>query len=200
MKLLYTGNSPYSRRVRVALREAAMMRQVEEVDISPRDEHLDELLAHGPGGKVPLLVTDTGQNLCESLVICTYLNTLSGGKLYPKVHAELEAALCIEGVASVLLDSLFVRSRENRRDEAERSQAVIDLEADRAARCYDKLESLGSRLHANPHNGLYSVVIALGYANWRHAGDCWRANRPALSDCYDELMQRESLASTAPVF
>jgi glutathione S-transferase len=200
MKLLFTGNSPYARRVRVALREAGLMRQVDEVDISPRDEHLDELLAHGPGGKVPVLVTDTGQSLCESLVICTYLNTLCGGKLYPKAHAELEAALCIEGVASVLLDSLFVRSRETRRDKAERSQAVIDLEADRASRCYDKLESLGSGLRANPHNGLYCVVTALGYANWRHAGDCWRASRPALSDCYDELMQRESLASTAPVF
>jgi glutathione S-transferase len=200
MKLLFTGNSPYARRVRVALREAKLIRQVEEVDISPRDEHLDELLAHGPGGKVPLLVTDSGQNLCESLVICTYFNALSGGKLYPKAHAELEAALCLEGVASVLLDSLFVRSREMRREEGEQSQSVIDLEADRAVRCYDKLESLGSRLHANPHNGLYSIVVALGYANWRHAGDCWRAHRPALSACYDELMQRESLASTAPVF
>ena len=200
MKLLYTGNSPYARRVRVALREAGLMRQVEEVDIAPREEHLDELLAHGPGGKVPVLVTDTGQSLCESLVICTYLNTLSAGKLYPKAHVELEAALRIEGLASVLLDSLFVRSRENRRDDAEKSQAVIDLEADRAARCYDALEALGSGLKAPAHNGLYSVVVALGYANWRHAGDCWRANRPGLSDCYDELMQRESLASTAPVF
>ena len=176
------------------------MRQVEEVDISPREEHLDELLAHGPGAKVPVLVTDSGESLCESLVICSYLDTLSGGKLYPKAVSDLAQALHIEGLASVLLDSLFVRSRENRRDASERSQGVIDMEADRAARCYDALEALGDRLNVAPHNGLYSVVVALGYANWRHAGDCWRANRPALSDCYDRLMQRESLATTAPVF
>ena len=200
MKLLYTGNSPYARRARVALRETGMMRQVEEIDLAGREDRLDVLLEHGPGGKVPVLVTDSGQSLCESLVICSYLNMLSGGKLYPKAHVDLEAALHIEGLASVLLDSLFVRSRENRRDASEQSQAVIDLETDRAARCYDALEALGERLTATPHNGLFSVVVALGYANWRHAGDCWRANRPALSDCYDALMQRDSLASTAPVF
>ena len=67
MKLYYTGNSPYARRARLAARESGL--SVEEVDIHPRDENLDKLLAAGPGGKVPVpmvLMASTGAGYSDA--------------------------------------------------------------------------------------------------------------------------------------
>ena len=74
MKLLYTGNSPYARRARVAIIEAGLSDRIQQIDIEPRDENIQQLLDHNPSGKVPLLVLDEGGGLCESLLICHYLD------------------------------------------------------------------------------------------------------------------------------
>ncbi|MCB1743240.1 MAG: glutathione S-transferase family protein [Gammaproteobacteria bacterium] len=200
MKLLYTGNSPYARRARVAIIEAGLSDRIQQIDIEPRDENIQQLLDHNPSGKVPLLVLDEGGGLCESLLICHYLDELSGGRLYPKDGARRLAALELEGVASALMDSLFVRARENRRDESERSLGVIQLETVRADRCYDALQLLIGAGDDIDHMGGYAAVCALGYADWRHPGDDWRDGRQSLHGWYDRMMERPSLAQTKPVF
>ncbi|MEM7406153.1 MAG: glutathione S-transferase family protein [Pseudomonadota bacterium] len=201
MKLLYTGNSPYARRARISVREAGLLAQTEELDLTPREEHEATLLEHGPGGKVPVLVTDDGLSLCESLIINRYLDDLSGGgRLYPANAQDRALTYSIEATASVLLDSLFVRSREKRRPANERSPGVISLEATRAARCLDLLEANGASLGGRVDCGVFTVVVALGYANWRHPEDRWQDGRPTLAKCYETLMQRSAVAETAPVF
>ncbi len=60
MKLFYSGNSPYARRPRIAIREAGLGDRVEEVDVGPIADNTETLLAHGPGAKVPGLLTDGG--------------------------------------------------------------------------------------------------------------------------------------------
>ena len=106
------------------MREAGLMARAEEIDLTNNDARLDVLLKHGPGGKVPMLVTDDG----------------------------------------------------------------------------DALEQSCAELGARTDNGSYSVVIALGYANFRDPNDGWRDGRRHLAAVYDELMQRPTLAVTAPVF
>ena len=62
MKLYYSGNSPYARRVRIAARTDGLV--VEEIDVSPLAVENHALLQHGPGAKVPGLETDSGAYLC----------------------------------------------------------------------------------------------------------------------------------------
>ena len=119
MKLICSGNSPYARRPRMAIREAGLMDKVEEVDVSPMPDNMDMILGFGPGAKVPGLVTDSGTYISETLVICHYLDDISGGKLYPKDSAAREQAMVIEGIASLLMDSQFARSHEKRREDGE---------------------------------------------------------------------------------
>ena len=69
MKLFYSGNSPYARRPRMAIREGGLMDKVEEVDVAQSDDRVALLLEYGPGAKVPGLLTDSGAFLCETLVI-----------------------------------------------------------------------------------------------------------------------------------
>lgn len=199
MKLLYTGNSPYARRPRMAIRQAGLLDQVEERDITPRDENLDELLAAGPGGKVPVLVTDTGESLCESLIISRYLDALSGGALYPKGD-KVAAALEVESLASVLMDALFWRNRENQRVDEETSPGVIKLEAQRAARVYGALDDHATGFSDTLDMPTITVVASLGYADWRHPDDNWRAAAPKLAQWYERVAQQAVAQDTAPVY
>jgi glutathione S-transferase len=197
MKLYMSGNSPYARRARITAREAGLIDQVEEIPISG----FEQLLELGPGGKIPVLVVDDGLTLCESLIITRYLNDLSGGGLLPTESAAKGKCLALESIASVLMDSLFVRSMENNhREEALRSSAVLDREGERCRRCYDSLEKMVAEQGDSVSLASIAVISALGYADWRAPTDEWRQGRPDLEAYYDRLMERTAFSETAPSF
>ncbi len=198
MKLFYTGNSPYARRARIAGRESGL--DVEEVDVSPLEVEDHMLLQHGPGHKVPGLQTDGGTFFCETLIITNYLNEQSGGKLLPADRDAAEKALDLEGIGSLLMDSLYQRTHEKRRNPGEKSAAAIEKEAGRATRCYDALAARLSDTEATLNLGTIAAVSALGYADWRHPDDHWRSGRDGLAKWFDDMMALPSVADTKPVF
>ncbi len=198
MKLFYSGNSPYARRTRIAARAAGI--KVEEVDASPLAAENHFLLQHGPGAKVPGLETDAGTFLCETLIISRYLNDLSGGKLLSSDTAAAEAALEIEGISSLLMDSLYHGSHEKRREPGEQSPAVIEKEDQRAGRCYDALDSRLAGQPAALNLGTIAAIAALGYADWRHSEHDWRNGRAGLAAWAEAMMQEPAVAETYPNF
>ena len=198
MKLFYSGNSPYARRARIAARESGLA--VEIIDVAPLAVENHALLQHGPGVKVPGLETDGGAYFCETLIITQHLNEQSGGRLMPGDASEVEKARELEGVASLLMDSLFLRSHENRREPGENSPAVIEKEAARAARCYDALDSCLGGQGPRINLGTIAAVSALGYADWRHADDNWRGGRDGLAAWFNGMMEIPSVADTKPDF
>lgn len=196
MKVYFTGNSPYARRARLAARASGL--SVEEVDVAPLDAADNPLRGKGPGVKVPGLETDGGAYICETLLITGYLNGKSGGKLSP---AGDEGDLELEGMGSLLLDSLFIRSQQlNRLSEDERSATLIEKEAERAGRCYDALETALAGKPAALTLGSIAAVTALGYADWRLPDDGWRDGRPGLAAWFDAMHQNADVAATKPVF
>ncbi|MDP7549379.1 MAG: glutathione S-transferase family protein [Alphaproteobacteria bacterium] len=198
MRLFYTGNSPYARRARIAARTDGLA--VEEIDVAPLAVEDHALLRQGPGAKVPGLQTDSGGYLCETLIITRYLNDQAGGRLMPDDPAAMEAALELEGIGSLLMDSLFLRAHENRREPGEQSTALKDKERQRAERCYDALDSRLTGQPAVINLATIAALAALGYADWRHAGDEWRVGREGLAAWFDEMMKYPSVAETYPVF
>lgn len=200
MKLFYTHNSPYARRPVLAVREFDLLGMVELVDVAPLTAPDNEVRSHGPGGKVPALLTDEGAFICETLLITNWLDRASGGKLYPSGAAAQAQAMQIEGVAALLMDSLFLRSHENRRDASEQSPGEIEKEAGRAARCYDALEERVDSFGSAMHIGLVGAIAALGYADGRHPGDKWRDGRPKLTAWNDAMLKRPAVAATVPNF
>ena len=199
MQLFYSGNSPYARRPRIAIREAGLRDCIEEV-LSAGDEREAMLFKYGPGAKVPGLLTDSGAYICETLLINMYLNELSGGKLYPKEKTARDLAFQIDGIASLLMESLFYRSHEIRREDGKNSQGFIDKELARANRTYDALENLVVKFSDDLHLGLISTVASLGYADWRLPGDEWRSGRSKLTVWYEEIMKRPAMDETKPIF
>lgn len=198
MKLYFSGNSPYARRTRIAA--AASGLAVEEVDASPLAAENHFLLQHGPGAKVPALETDTGAFICETLIISRYLNDLSGGKLLPSDQREADAVLELEGIGSLLMDTLFHCSHEKRREAGEQSPAVIAKESLRAARCYDALDARLAGQDAVINLGTIAAIASLGYADWRHADDNWRKGRDGLAAWADAMMEIPAVADTYPEF
>ena len=200
MKLLYTHNSPYARRIRVAIREADLLDRIEEINVNPIPDNVDRIRQYSAAAKVPVLITDSDIALCETLIISRYLNHISGGALYAESDPNFEQHLALEGVASALMDSLFVRARENRRDPSERSPSVIAQERERAEKLYDVLDGCVASLGQRVHMDTISAGCALGYADGRHPDDGWRDTRPALAQWFANLMQRKTMAETVPAF
>jgi len=129
-----------------------------------------------------------------------YLDELSGGKLYPNDKTARDLAFQIDGIASLLMESLFYRSHEIRRKDGNISQGFIDKELARANRTYDALENLVLKFNDDLHLGLISTNASLGYADWRLPDDEWRSGRLKLTSWYEEIMKRPAMDETKPIF
>lgn len=82
--------SPYCRKVRVALKEKGLD---VELEVEKVWERRPEFLALNPAGLVPVLIEEDGDPICDSSVICEYLEEVYPGTalfgLTPKECAEV---------------------------------------------------------------------------------------------------------------
>ncbi len=88
MKCYVTSNSPYARKVKIVAFETGSYDGVEWLTIT-REERAEIIPDINPLGKVPVAVLDSGQVLCDSPVICAYVDSLvNDGNLIPKSNPE----------------------------------------------------------------------------------------------------------------
>ena len=91
MKLLYTVNSPYARKVRIVALEKHIDVTLQEVVLSEPDCPVKN---HNPLGKVPVLVLDDGDSVYDSRVIVEYLdNRAPGTHLIPTDHRDRKSVV-----------------------------------------------------------------------------------------------------------
>src|SRR5580698_1369002 len=84
MKLYYSPTSPYVCKCLVAAGELGLREKIEFLAAAAHPVDRDRaLVAQNPLGKVPTLVTDDGEILYDSRVICDYLNSVGDGRLVP---------------------------------------------------------------------------------------------------------------------
>ena len=115
MILRYSPTSPYVRKISVAIKELGLSGQIEHIATDPWNPETD-LAAQNPLGKVPTLITRSGQVLFDSHVICEYLDGLHcGPRLFPsEPKARIQALQLVyrvrvtERVLMVLEDSPIV--------------------------------------------------------------------------------------------
>ena len=100
MKLFFSPNSPYVRKVLVTAHEMGLDQQLQFVDCAAHPVNRDaRIIAHNPLGKVPTLVTPEGLALYDSRVICEYLNAQGGGSLFPAHGPHRWQALAWQALA-----------------------------------------------------------------------------------------------------
>ena len=121
MKLRYSPTSPYVRKVTVTLIETGLEDRVERIPTSVWDPETD-IATVNPLGKIPALITDDGEVLFDSPVICEYLDGLhDGDRLFPASGAPRWRALRLLALGDELqglkaLIEALGRIRENQAD------------------------------------------------------------------------------------
>jgi glutathione S-transferase len=81
MKLFYAPQSPFARKVRAAAIELGLAErlELEYAEVVPGRPNIAFAQRRNPLRKVPALVTDIGETIYDSTVICEYLDALTGG-------------------------------------------------------------------------------------------------------------------------
>ena len=198
MKLRYSPTSPYVRKVMVTALETGVEGRIERITTNVWDPATD-IAIDNPLGKVPALITDGGEILYDSPVICEYLDSLhDGAKLFPSGGGSRWTALRRQALADGILDAAVGRLLEGKRPDGERSNGWIDRLIASVSRSLDALEDEADALGDGVSIGHVTIGCALGYLDFRFAGDAWRTGRPALADWYDGFAERRSMIETVP--
>lgn len=200
MKLFYSPISPYVRKVMVVATEVGLESQIERLptDISQPDAHFH---AHNPLGKVPTLITDDGQVLFDSRVICEYLDSLHHGhKLFPADPAQRWPALRWQALADGMIDAaVLCRLEVFMRPESMRFQPWIERNWSKVQRGLDALEADAPVMAKSPLSiGHVAAACALGFLDFRFATMPWREGRPLLDAWFTTMADRVSMSTTVP--
>ena len=202
MKLIGALTSPYVRKVRIVMAEKKLDFQLVLTDVW----YSQEILQSNPLGKVPCLVTESGESIFDSRVIVEYLDALSPvGRLIPPSGRERAECRTWEAMADGILDaSITARMEANwaGRTAEQRSQAWIDRQMSRVD---GTLAALSTGLADKPWCtgnafGLADIATgcALGYLDFRFPHIDWRSRHANLARLSDKLATRPSFAETLP--
>jgi glutathione S-transferase len=132
-------------------------------------------------------------------VICEYLESAAGGgRLFPAAGPARWAALRRQALADGILDAAVLRLLEGRRPAEQQSSMWFERWKTAMARALDVLEKEAAHFGDAFDIGHIAAAAALGYIDFRFAGDEWRNGRPALAAWFDKAGRRPSVAATTP--
>lgn len=199
MQLFTNPNSPFARKVRVSALELGLAGRIESLDVtsSPVDPH-SGLRERNPLGKIPALITDDGETLYDSPVICEYLDALcGGGRLFPANGPARWSALRRQALADGIADAaVLVRYETAARPVPLQWREWLDGQWLKIRTALDALER--DTLDGALDIGAISIACALGYLDLRFSQEPWRQSHPRLSSWLGALAARESFAATRP--
>ncbi|MDQ8756311.1 glutathione S-transferase family protein [Sphingosinicella sp. LHD-64] len=196
MKLLYQTHSPYARKVLVFLHEAGLADRVAVAhhETSPTNAN-EEVFAHNPLGKVPVLLRPGLAPVFDSDVICSYLDTLHGRPpLIPPTGEARWRALELQAVAQGLAEAgIAVRWESVRRPEHLRYPPLRAGHEKKLVESYRWLDQMIARAR-DVDVGQIALATALDWLEFRDLPsfrDC-----PRLSAWFDEFAGRPSMRAT----
>jgi glutathione S-transferase len=201
MKLLYTPNSPYARKVRIVALEKHIELILQEVVLGAPDSPVSN---HNPLGKVPVLVLDDGDDLYDSRVIVEYLdNRAPGTHLIPQENTSKIATRRWEALSDGICDAAIVAMLEGRKPEEQQSKAMIERQLGKVSRGLEvlNLDITKKKWCVNETFSLADIALGcmLGYVDMRFKSLNWQDNYPNLAKHYGILIKRPSFKQTMPV-
>ena len=208
MKLLYTINSPYARKVRIVAAEKHIDITLEEVVFAAPDCPVKQ---YNPLGKVPVLILADGDSLYDSRVIVEYLDNRT-----PVAHLlPLDSGLKIkvrrwEALADGVCDAAVATMLEQRKAASKQDTAFIERQMAKVTR---GLQVLNDDLVKNNElgkskwcvSGTFSLAdiavgCTLGYVSLRFGTTInLTTEYPNLAHLQAELLKRQSFKDSEPV-
>lgn len=180
--------------------ELGLLDQIEKepVQVHPVNR-LQTLIALNPLGQVPTLVTDDGQVLYDSRVICEYLNEKANGTLFGDKDSRwgiLSELTALDGSLSALVATRYEISV---RPVELQWLAWVDAQMDKARTTLDYFEGKAESLEGREDIALLGLACLLGYLDFRFAHFDWRKSYPKLDAWHAKFSQRPSVLNTVPV-
>lgn len=197
MKLYYSPNSPYARKVRVLLIERDMMDRVELIEVSTTDAD-GPLRKINPLGKVPALDAGVDGLIHDSPVICEYLCGYTSSASGVGTAIDLTDK-CLAATAHGVLDAGYAVRMEKTRPEHLQWQDWKDKQFGKITRTLDQLEADPSALPTDPTIGAIALACTLEWLAFRHPEGQWLSERPTLSGWMEAFGQRPAMQQTRPV-
>ena len=200
MKLFYADLSPYARKARAVVIEKGLNDRVEQIDVIPYDLP-PALVAANPLCKVPTLLTDDGEALYDSFVICDYLDVIGGGtRLLPGDGDGHFDVLRRHALGQGILDAAFnIATEVHRRDENERSQKWLSHWRNAIGRAVGVLDNEIERWPSAVDLAHITAGCALAYLDFRIPNEIqWRSLNPRASAWLDRFAKRPCMVHSAP--
>ncbi len=199
MKLRYSSTSPFVRKVSIVAIETGLDARIEReaADVWAPDTDIGK---DNPLGKVPALITDGGETLIDSSLICEYLDSLHNGKkLIPSSGGERWAALNLQAMGDGVAETGIRRLLEQRQGGGSPRQGWIDRQNMVIGRILKTLEEDADSWSGKFGIGQIAVVSAMGWLEFRGMKEPdFDAKFPKLAAWLAEVSKRPSVASTEP--
>ncbi len=201
MKLLYTLNSPYARKVRIVAIEKHIDLTLQEVVLGDPESPLKQ---HNPLGKIPVLILNDGDSLYDSRVIVEFLDNIAPGThLIPTDNSSKIATRRWEALCDGISDAAVSAMLEGRKPSEKQSQANIDKQIDNIKRGLEVLNAdiTKKKWCVNETFSLADIALGcmLGYVDLRYKHLNWQDNYSNLAKHYGVLVKRPSFKMTMPV-
>lgn len=157
------------------------------------------LCSHNPLGQIPTLVRDDGIALYDSGVICAWLAGLApqSGLLPadPVAQSDMQRR---HALADGAMEAFLRWFGERRRAADPLSATIVAAARAKVGRVFDAWErDAPTWPEAAFDIGCVAIFCALAYADFRFAGEDWRATRPILAAWFARHAIRPSCAATA---
>ena len=194
MKLTMSPASPYVRKARALAIKRGVADRIEMWTIATSSP---ELAALNPLSKIPTFVTDDGQVLYDSPVVCEYIDSL--GDAPPCIPSSGPArwrALTLAALGDGILDATQPRRREVALPQDDGRKEYIATQQGKVSRALDALEK--ETLGELETIGDITVACALGYLDFRYPNEPWRPGHPKLTAWYERVVKLPPMAQTMP--
>jgi len=194
MKLTMSPASPYVRKARALAIKRGVADRIEMWTIATA---APELAALNPLSKIPTLVTDDGQVLFDSPVVCEYIDSLGdAAPCIPPSGPARWRALTLAALGDGILDATQPRRREIALPQDDGRKEYIATQQGKVSRALDALEK--ETLGDLETIGDITVACALGYLDFRYPNEPWRPGHPKLTAWYERVVKLPPMAETMP--
>ena len=194
MKLTMSPASPYVRKARALAIKRGVADRIEMWTVATSSP---ELAAINPLSKIPTFVTDDGQVLFDSPVVCEYIDSLGDAPpCIPPSGPARWRALTLAALGDGIMDATQPRRREIALPLDEGRKEYIATQQGKVTRALDALEQ--ETLGDLETIGDITVACALGYLDFRYPNEPWRPGHPKLAAWYERVVKLPPMAQTMP--
>lgn len=199
MKLFYSNNSPYARKIRILIHEKKVDIILEKVVLADKNCIIHE---YNPLSKVPTLFVN-GISIFDSPVIAEYVDYKSGPlHLIPSDFDKRMLLKRCEAISDGLCDAAVAIMLEKRRITAQQNAEVFEKQMRKIKLSLTWLneEMEGKEYYLEDTFSYADIAVgsALGYVKLRYPEIDFKEEYLNLHRLYELLMQRPSFQMTVP--